>query len=227
MSIRPLACLLAATVAVAAAAPAFALPVVSPTGITLGVTGGTLGVGPEVAYRFNPLLSVRGSATFLGFGGHGTVAGYRYDGHLRLRNFGGTIDFNLPLSGFRLSAGVRSTNGNRIRFTGKSQGNRTFGNVTFTPDQAGTLSGTIHTRDISPLATVGYSHASLTGLTFGFDAGVMFQGRPRVEDIVATGQLATNPLAQADRLNAQARLQDKVSDYRYFPVAQLSLGYRF
>ena len=209
------------------AAPARALPLASVTGVTLGVTGGTLGVGPEITYRLNPLIGVRASATFLGFSGHGNVRNFRYDGHVRLRSYGGTIDLHPFASGFRLSAGLRSTADNRVRFSGRGRGSQTYGGVTYPADAAGTIDGVIRTRDVAPLATIGYAHAGLGGFVFGIDGGVMFHGSPRVADIATTGQLATNPLAQAQVATAVRQLRDRVDDYRYYPVVQLSLGYRF
>ncbi|WBO22238.1 hypothetical protein [Sphingomonas abietis] len=209
------------------AAPAVALPLVSATGITVGVTGGTLGVGPEVTYKINPLLGVRASATFLGVDGHGHVSDYKYDGHARLRNFGGSIDLHPLANGFRLSAGVRSTNDNRIRFHGMARTNQTYGGVTYTPDEAGTLSGDIRTRSVSPILTVGYAHTTLSGFMFGIDGGVMFHGHPRVDNLVATGELGSNPAAQDELARQEQRLRDRVDNYPYYPVAQISLGYRF
>ena len=207
------------------AAPAYAVPFLPP--ITLGVTGGTLGVGPEISYNVIPAVSVRASATFLGFGVHGPVKGYEYDAHARIRNFGGTVDLHPLLNGFRISAGARATSGNHVDFHGMARNDQTFGGVTFTPEQAGELIGRIKTRSVSPLVTVGYSHSALTGLTFGIDGGVMFHGSPRVSRVEATGELGSNPLAQA-QLNQQIEnLRNRVDDYKYYPVLQLSLGYRF
>lgn len=216
---------LAALPLLVAAAPAQALPGIP--AITVGVTGGTLGIGPEVSYRVLPMLAVRGSATFLGFSGDGSVSGYRYDGHAHLSNFGGTVDVHPFLNGFRLSAGVRSTASNRIRFHGMARQPQTYGNVTYTPEQAGELRGKIETRSVSPLVSIGYSHSTLSGFTFGIDGGVMFHGHPKVRDLTATGQLGSNPFAQAELARQVARLRDEVRDYPYYPVAQLSLGYRF
>ncbi len=207
------------------AAPARAIPFVPP--ITVGVTGGTLGVGPEISYNVIPAVSVRASATFLGFGVHGPVKGYAYDAHAHISNFGGTVDVHPLLNGFRISAGVRATGDNRVRFHGMAKTPQTYGGVTFTPEQAGELSGRIKTRSVSPLVSIGYSHTFLGGLTIGADGGVMFHGSPRVTRISATGELGSNPAAQDELARQIQNLRNRADDYKYYPVLQLSLGYRF
>jgi len=213
----------AALLAVPAAVQA--APVIGP--VTVAVTGGTLGVGPEVTYRIDPLFAVRGSATFLGVTGHGSTGGYRYEGHVHASNWGGTVDVHPFASGFRLSAGARYTEHDRIRLRGMSKTDVTYGPMTFTPEQAGTISSTIHTRNVSPIATVGYARTSLSGFTFGIDGGVMFHGRPKACCYSVTGELATNPDAQADYADQMAHIRHAIRDYRYYPVVQASIGFRF
>jgi hypothetical protein len=212
----------------AAAAAAFAMPaVVSASPVTLAVTGGTLGVGPEVSYRIAPLLAVRGSATFLGVTGHGSTGGYRYEGHAHLANWGGTVDVHPFANGFRLSAGARYTGNDRIRLRGMSKTNVTYGPMVFTPEQAGVITSTIHTRSVSPIATIGYSRSSLSGFTFGLDAGAMFHGTPSACCYSATGELSSNPIAQADYADQMAHIRHAIHGYHVYPVLQASLGYRF
>jgi hypothetical protein len=197
------------------------------TGVTLGVTGGTLGIGPEISYRINPVVALRGSATFFGLSHNDGIGDYDYRGKLRLRNYGATVDLYIPLSGARASLGARVTDDNRINFVGQARENETFGTVTLTPDQQGTLSGEIRTRSVSPIATIGYTGSSITGLTFGIDAGAMFHGSPKVRNLVATGRLASDPLVQARRMEQEQRLRDEVDGYKVYPVLQISIGYRF
>jgi hypothetical protein len=209
------------------AIPTAALQAASPGAFTAGVTAGTLGIGPEISYRANPYLAVRASATFLGVDGHGDVGDFRYDGSLRLRNFGGTIDLHPFAGDFRLSAGARATQSDRIRIHGMPKGPQTYGGVTYSPEQAGTLSADIHTAPAAPIFTLGYAHMTRSGFAFAVDGGVMFHGEPRVENLQTTGQLASNPAAR-DELNRQVqRLEDKISGYPFYPVVQLSIGHRF
>jgi hypothetical protein len=77
------------------------------------------------------------------------------------------------------------------------------------------------------MATIGYAHTFLPGFYLGIDGGVLFQGHPRVTDLATTGQLATNPAAQDSLDDQVSKLRNRVHDYPYYPVAQISLGYRF
>lgn len=215
------ACLLSAAIVSPAAAAAVSRP------ITLAVTGGTLGVGPEITYRIRPLIALRASATFLGVSGHGRVSDYKYEGHAHLSNFGGSIDLHPFSNGFRLSAGARSTAKDEIRFLGMATKTQTYGGIVYTPQDAGTLSGEVKTRSVSPIATLGYAGATRSGITFGLDAGVMFHGHPRIVNFDATPQLGTNPYAQPELAHQEQRIRDKVDNYPYYPVVQLSIGYRF
>lgn len=206
-------------------APANAIPFVPP--ITVGITGGTLGIGPEISYNVIPAVSLRASATFLGFGVSGPVKDYHYDAHAHISNFGGTVDIHPFLNGFRISAGARATGSNHVDFHGMARTDQTYGGMTFTPEQAGQLIGRIKTKSVSPLVTVGYSHSTLSGLTFGLDGGVMFHGAPRVSRVYATGELGSSPYAADDLAREIENLRNRVDNYKYYPVLQLSLGYRF
>lgn len=219
---------IAALCAFAAACGAPAAAAVLPP-VYVGVTGGTLGIGPEVGYSFNPFVGVRASATFLDIHGHGTTGGYRYEGEVHLDNWGGALDL-YPLAnafgGLRLSAGARVTEHNRVGFTGQATDTRNYGGMTFTPDQAGSISGKVHTLSVSPMVTVGYARR-VAGFSFGIDAGAMMHGTPRADDFIATGQLATNVAARSEYLNQQDRVRNAIAPYKYYPVLQISLGYRF
>lgn len=214
--------LLAAT-AVAAATPALA----QTDRLTIGVTGGTLGVGPEITYKPSPIVAVRASATWLDVSGSGNVSGYRYRGDAHLSNWGGTVDVHPFRNGFRISAGARSTDDQRISFYGRPTRDQVFGGRTVSATDAGTVAGRIETDGVAPITTIGWTHSVARHLVLGVDAGVMFHGRPDVDRLDYTGELATNAFATPERDRQAASLRDRVSDYRYYPVAQLSLGWRF
>lgn len=44
---------------------------------------------------------------------------------------------------------------------------------------------------------------------------------------MTTGELATNPLFQADLARERTEIEDKVDNYKVYPIVQLAIGYTF
>lgn len=196
------------------------------SGLSIGVTAGTLGIGPELGYRISPLFGVRGSATFFGISHDFDVNDITYDGRLKLSTFGLSADLYPFQGGFRLSAGAR-INKNKIKMRATPTSVVSVGDNDYTPGQIGTLSGDVRTKDFSPTLTLGYAGGLSKGLKFGIDAGAMFQGHPRTNDLKATGSLASNPAFLADIATEQRKIDDKINKYNVYPLLQLSVAYAF
>ena len=190
--------------------------------VTIGVTGGSLGIGPEISYRASDHFGVRGNATFLSFSQGFDSNDLDYDGKVKLRSGGVIVDLYPFDGGFRISAGARS-NGNKGRVVATSSGPVTINGTTYTPAQIGTLSGRAKTKNFAPTLTLGYGGGIRPGLAFGVDAGAMFQGTVRLHDFSAS-----NAMIRPEDIEAERRdLQDDVDGYKVYPVLQFSLGYRF
>lgn len=196
------------------------------SGLSVGVTAGTLGVGPEVGYRISPLFGVRGNATFLGIGHDFDVNDITYNGRLKLSSFGLNADLYPFQGGFRLSAGAR-INKNKVRMRATPKSNVSVGDDDYTPAQIGTLSGDVRTKDFSPTLTLGYAGGLTKGIKFGIDAGAMFQGSPRIANLKATGLLARDPAFLADIAKEQREIDDEINRYNVYPLLQISLSYAF
>lgn len=198
----------------------------SPVHLSLGVTAGTEGVGPEIGVRAGPVVGVRANATFLGFG-HGVRSdGIDYRGHVDLASGGLMLDLFPFKGGFFVSGGGR-INGNRGRVLATPMQSTQIGSITFTPEQIGTLSGRAGTKNFAPQATIGYAGKLGHGFVLGLEAGALFQGAVRIRDFASNGTLAGNAIFAAQLEQERVRLQDRVNDYKVYPVAQLRLGYRF
>jgi hypothetical protein len=199
-----------------------ALPAPAPAA-SIGVTGGTLGVGPEVAQRFTPLFAVRVNATFLNISHGFDSSDVDYRGKVKLGSVGLIGDIHPFLGGFRISGGVRYNN-NKARATATPTASTEIGGQTFTPTQIGTLRGRAEVKDFAPQATIGYqSGGLLPGFRFGIEAGALFQGTVKVKSLTSSG----GGVPQA-RLDAERRdLQDDVDDYKVYPILQISLGFAF
>lgn len=193
---------------------------------SIGVTGGTLGAGPEVAYRYGQYIGVRASAGFLSYNHDETVSQIAYNGRLKLNSYGLAADVFPFGGGFRISAGARK-NDNKIDLIGTPLTPVTIGNNVYSPAQVGTLSGTVEGNSFAPTFSLGYGGALAKGFTLGAEIGVMFQGTPKVDNYRATGLLASTPAFQADLADERQKVDDKVHNFQYWPIAQILLLYRF
>jgi hypothetical protein len=217
------AALLCASAAIAA--PATVAAQAPSKGFTAAVTGGTLGIGPEAAFRGRH-FGVRGNATFLSVSRGFDSDDIDYDGKIKLRSAGIMLDVFPTGSGFRLSAGAR-TNGNRARVVATPTAPTEVGGTVYTPTQIGTLTGRADTKNFAPALTVGYAGGLRSGFVFGVEAGALFQGKVRIREFTSSSNFASNPAFRAS-LEAERRdLQDDVDDYKVYPILQFSIGYRF
>jgi hypothetical protein len=195
-------------------------------GFSAGVTGGTLGIGPEIGYRISKGLGVRANATFFDYNHDTESDGIEYEGNLDLKSFGAMLDVYPFGGGFRLSGGAR-VNNNRVGLTGTPSGTVEVGDDTFTQAEIGVLTGRVETKDLAPTLTLGWGGGLTKGLKLGIDAGVMFQGSPKVTQLSASGTAGNRPDVLAALADEAAEIEADLEDFDMYPVLQLSVGYRF
>jgi hypothetical protein len=193
---------------------------------SVGLTGGTLGVGPQVSFRPIPQFGVRANAGFLSVSRDEEVDDIDYDGDLNLNSYGAMLDWFPTGGGLRISLGGR-VNNTDIDLVGRPTTSVTVGNTTYTPQQIGTLSGTVTTDDFAPLLTIGYGGTLAEGFTIGAEIGVLWQGEPEIGNLRGTGLLANTPQLQADIEREEREIEDDLSDYDMWPILQVEFLYRF
>jgi len=195
-------------------------------GLSLGVTGGTLGIGPELGYRASRNFGARASATFLGISRDVESDDVNYNGDLDLQSFGAVIDLYPFGGGFRLSAGARISD-NKVKLTATPTGDVEIGDDSYTSAEVGTLTGRVEPKDFAPTLTIGWGGGLTRGVKFGADIGVMFQGTPKVTELNASGSLANTPEFKESLARERAEIEDDIDGFKFYPVLQFSLGYRF
>jgi hypothetical protein len=193
---------------------------------SLGVTGGTLGVGPQVTYRAGANFGVRANATFLSFSRDEEIDDIEYNGDAQLRSFGAMLDWFPTAGGLRVSLGGR-INETEIDLMATPASSVTVGSTTYTPQQVGSLAGDVTVDEFAPMLTIGYGGQIGPGFTFGAEIGVMWQGAPTIDNLRATGPLAGTALLQADIEREEQRIEAELDDYQLWPIAQLEFQYRF
>lgn len=214
--------------------------------LTAAISGGTLGIGPELAYRLKDRFAIRGNASLLGFGfeidttertvnpatGLVDVDGAIYDIDVKLRSAGLMFDVFPTGSGFRVSAGVRY-NGTKGDADGVPQDRVRFNRfLVFTPEEIGHVVGDFTTRDFAPAVTIGYGGKLRKGMYFGIEAGALFQGAVKVSPLSFEGGIASDeilalPIVQERLEEERQALQDELNNYQVYPILQFSFGWRF
>ena len=153
-------------------------------GFSIGVDGGTLGLGISAGYDLPGVpLAVRGRYGRFDYGIDRRVSGNEFKGDLELEQFGMLLDwFPMGGSGFRVTGGVL-WNGNAFVASSNSN-NLDIGEGRY----SGTLSVAAELGDgAAPYLGLGWRDRRDNGFGFFVDAGVLFQGTPSVS---ASGSLA-------------------------------------
>ncbi len=193
----------------------------------LGVSGGTLGFGPQIGMVIVPSkFDARLNLGYLNYTHNTTSDGVSYEGKLKLENIGLLADFHPFEGAFRITAGI-FYNKNQFDLTGQAaNGTFTFNGITYTAAKAGTVSAKVSFRKTAPYLGIGWGDGSNTkGLQFTSDLGVIYQGAPTAT-ITATGAASDLALA-SDVQAAQAKLQSDLNNFKWYPVIQVGMAYRF
>lgn len=210
----------ATAIAAIAGSPAHAKG--EPSKVAVGVTAGSLGVGPEASVTVGRDVAVRSNVTFLNFSRNFDSDDVTYGGRVKLASVGLMLDYHIGGSGFFLSGGAR-LNRNKANAFATPTSSTFIGDREYTPAQIGTLNASADFAPIAPVLTTGYSGRLTKGLKFGIEAGAMFMGGARFSPVTASG----GGVQQADLSIERDRLKGDVSKYKVFPILQLSLGYHF
>jgi hypothetical protein len=190
------------------------------------VQGGTLGGGVGAAYSLNSWAGVHAEVEGFGFSHSFNVDGAKYDGHLSLIQGGLYLDlFPFTNSGFRVTGGAL-INGDELKAHAvpDAQGNFKIGDASV-PAIAGAPSATVRLPSVMPYLGVGYGHKPVSkGFGFMFDLGVAY-GRPHVSYFVPEVYSLLTTQANIDQ--EKQDITNRVEKYRWYPVVQLGVTYRF
>jgi hypothetical protein len=139
-----------------------------------------------------------------------------YNGKLKLSSADLLFDWHLFNGVTHLTAGLVYNN-NKVDLT--SVGTYSINGISHT----GTLNSTVTFNKVAPYLGFGWSgQPKKSGLSFKTDFGVLFQGKPK-----STVSSTDPAVTAADLATAQAELDDKLKDFRYYPVISFGIGYAF
>jgi hypothetical protein len=197
----------------------------------VGLRAGTTGVGGDVGFSLVPTLSARIGYSGLSYSRDIDVTDVEYDGTLRLSNLNLLLDFS-PLPGpFRVTGGF-ILNDNKVDVTGRpTNGTYTLNGNVYPAAAIGSLSGEVKSGNrAAPYLGIGYGNVAGLGVNFYFDLGVMFQGTPSASLSATCGSAVPATLCaqvQRDVAGEQAKLQNEISGFKYYPVANIGITIGF
>ncbi|MFT3783583.1 MAG: hypothetical protein QM790_16340 [Nibricoccus sp.] len=195
----------------------------------IGAEIGTAGYGPVTVFTVSKHFTVDVGYTWMSYSYDYTNSDADYNAKLKLSNIQGRINWH-PFAGtFHLSAGAFQTD-NKIDLVGKPKagGNFSIGDADYTAAQVGNLTGTAEIGSgVAPFVGLGWSKTpAKKGFGFFFDVGVLFIDAPTVTMNV-TGPIAIDPTFKANLQKEIRDMNDDLSSYKYYPIVQLGLLYRF
>jgi len=235
------------TKAAGAAAPAMATEGGSGkplSGLAVGVKFGLAGVGFDVATPLVPRrLNLRGGASFFSYSPDITTSdNLVVNGTLKFQNAAVMADF-FPFKGrFRISGGATVYNFTNLAATITVPGGNSFtlGNTKYYSNPSSPLVGTgVFNFGGKTAGRVSIGTGNMLPRkghwTFESEIGVQFFTEPTVA-FAFTGQGCTTdvggvysgcgPVASSDVASEQAKIQNDLTDLKYFPILSIGLSYK-
>jgi len=201
---------------------------------TFGIDGGTslkvgtTGIGADVTVGVSEKLNARVGIS--GFSKTFSPNGEEEDDEnisikLKLQTIPMLLDWHPRAGNFRTSIGFMLNN-NKISLNAQPGDQLDFNDVDYRVDS---FSLDLSFNQFAPYLGIGYGNAAKEGrrFVFAFDLGVMFHGTPKV----TAKAIASNP-AQQSALDRDLEieitdLRDDVKPFKFYPVLNLGMSYRF
>lgn len=201
-------------------------------GMALGVKAGTTGLGGELTFGFNRWLNVRGGYNWFTTDANIKIDDVKYKADIDLDTFSLLLDVH-PFGGvFRISGGAYWHRDGTAELSATPKKDWTkIGSHRYEPASIGTIVGRANVEDdMVPYLGIGWGNsvADDAALTLSLDIGVMFQSYD-VEPLRATGSgmFAGDATFRNDLRKERDRIQDRLDDWKIYPVVALSLAYHF
>lgn len=204
--------------------------------VALAGKASTLGLGAELHAGLNANLNLRVGVNQYDYSDRREESGIDYDAEAKLRSSTLMLDWFPLAGGFHVTAGLLR---NDTKVDGASvpdaSGIYNIGGVPVPASQVGTLRARVDFDQQVPYAGLGWGNPIRSGSRFSiyFDAGVVFQGQPRVRLAadLPPGSPLNNPIARQALdilLQAEAReIEEDIEQYDKYPVIALGFAYRF
>jgi len=229
-------------------------PNYSPTPFSrLAIGGGfsTMGGNMQVAVIANRYMNLRGEGNFFNYSlTDASLHGLNATGTVNFATAGASVDFYpFPSLGFRLSPGVMFYNRNQVSTTLVAPGGTSFSldGYTYYSSQANPVTGTgsvgLNKQNPAFTMTTGWGNMIPRHgghLSFPVEIGAAFIGSPTVNMQLLSGQVCQdpqgtigcinvvgNPQVQANLAAQQAKYQNDLNPFRFYPIFTAGVAYSF
>ena len=128
--------------------------------------------------------------------------------------------FPFKKSSFKLFGGASYIDKGKVSVVVTPTGTYTFGSTTFTPDEIGNVKFSVdYGKNIAPFAGIGFGRTiPKSRIGFGFELGTYYTKAPVV---TLTGEKRLSSMSEQ-----QAKVQENMKDWHYWPVINLRLAIR-
>jgi hypothetical protein len=201
---------------------------------SIGASVGTIGAELEYSRIIQPEynLAVRVSVGGVHWSDDYDDTDVHYDTDVDLFNMGAILEYHPFASGFYIGAGAYYNNSDFSLTATPTGGTYEFNGVEYNAQDAGTVTGDVYgLNKFVPYIGIGYDTSlfSSGNLFFTFKAGAWYQDSPKV-DLVSHN--CNNNQINCDKLRydldqEEQDINDDIEDYKWWPVIQLGISYRF
>jgi hypothetical protein len=184
----------------------------------IGLRAGTTGFGVDFGWGIAPTLGGRIGISGMNFNTDVETDDFDYDAKAKIANVNLLLDWS-PLGPFRITGGLIANN-NKVDLTGQPRsGSFPAGS---------NLTGTVKPeRDLAGYLGIGWGNVWTKGVNFYVDLGVVFQGEPQVDLSLSCPPSPQCTSAQAQVAAEEARVQDELNRFKYYPVLNIGITVGF
>lgn len=196
---------------------------------SFGLTGGTLGAGVEARYAVTERLALRAGGVSLRVDiDEVVVDDISYEGDIDLNAFEGMADYHVFGNSWHVTGGIM-IGAPTLEAFATPQTVVEIGDVLYTPEEVGRLEADAELNEVAPVVGFGWNSAQRgrTGMTFSAFAGLAFYGSSNVALKAEDGLLAEDEAFLESLEIEEEILEDELEDFETYPIARLSVGYRF
>jgi hypothetical protein len=212
--------------------------------IGVAFTGGTSGLGLQVATPLNDHLNLRANASYFSYYLNVVSDGIDANGRAIARWVNTSLDIYPFHSGFRISPGVTLDNGNFLHGTIYIPPGQSFdlGDGSYTSGAGDPVNGVASVnfgRHVAPSLTVGWGNLIQHNphhLSIPVEVGFEYIGDPLVNFTLQgiacdqnndCGDLGSDPDSLANEQQQRQKINNEIQPLRFFPILSVGFGWTF